>query len=158
VTGEAFIYENPRALPRAMFIDRVVIGDFEAMTKTGEWPEGFNPEREFVIDVNDTDGFEYFIRKEGVAAKAAVMIRVYENTRIDIEVEADGDGFVLLNDAWHPWWRASIDGTEVPILRANVMFRAVPVTAGKHIIQFEFRPIEGALAELAAKLNEDEAD
>lgn len=158
VTDEAFIYENPRALPRAMFVDRAVIGDFEALTKTGEWPEGFNPEREFVIDVNDTDGLEHFIRKEGVPAKAAVMIRAYENTRVDIEVEADGDGFVLLNDAWHPWWRASIDGIEVPILRANVMFRAVPVTAGKHTIEFEFRPIEGALAELAAKLNEDEAE
>ncbi|MBS7804654.1 hypothetical protein KIH24_08715 [Rhizobiales bacterium TNE-4] len=157
VTDEAFIYENPRALPRAMFVDRAVIGDFEAMTKTGEWPEGFNPEREFVIDVNDTDGIEEFIRKEGVPAKAAVMIRAYENTRVEIEVEADGDGFVLLNDAWHPWWRASIDGVEVPILRANVMFRAVPVTAGKHTIHFEFRPIEGAIAELAAKLD-DNAD
>ena len=157
VTDEAFIYENPRALPRAMFVDRAVIGDFEAMTKTGEWPEGFNPEREFVIDVNDTDGIEDFIRKEGVPAKAAVMIRAYENTRVEIEVEADGDGFVLLNDAWHPWWRASIDGVEVPILRANVMFRAVPVTAGKHTIHFEFRPIEGAIAELAAKLD-DNAD
>ena len=156
VTDEAFIYENPRALPRVMFVDRAVIGDFEAMTKTGEWPEGFNPEQEFVIDVNDTDGFEDFIRKEGVPAKAAVIINAYENTHVEIEVEADGDGFVLLNDAWHPWWRASIDGKDVPILRANVMFRAVPVTAGKHHISFEFRPIEGALAEIAARI-EDKA-
>lgn len=158
VTDEAFIYENPRALPRAMFVDRAVIGDFETMTKTGEWPEGFNPEHELVIDVNDTDGVEDFIRKEGVHAQAAVMIRTYENTRVEIDVEADGDGFVLLNDAWHPWWRASIDGKDVPILRANVMFRAVPVTAGKHTIHFEFRPIEGALAEIAAKLEEKQAE
>ena len=158
VTDEAFIFENPRALPRAMFVDRAVIGDFEAMTQTGEWPEGFNPEREIVLDVYDVDGFEDFTRKQGAAAKAHVTIERYENTRIEIQVTADGDGFLLLNDAWHPWWRASIDDEDLTILRANVMFRAVPVKAGTHRVIFEFRPLEGALAELAAKLDEDAAE
>ena len=158
VTDEAFIYENPRALPRAMFVDRAVIGDFEAMTQTGEWPEGFNPEREIVLDVYDIEQFEDFTRKQGAPAQASVIITNYENTRVEIDVVAEGDGFVLLNDAYHPWWRAMIDGQEVPILRANAMFRAVPITKGQHHLVFEFRPLEGAFAELAAKLEDDEAE
>jgi hypothetical protein len=56
---------------------------------------------------------------------------------------------VVLNDPWQPWWFASIDGQPAEILRANVLFRAVAVPPGRHIVRFEFRPLAGAWKELA---------
>ena len=53
----------------------------------------------------------------------------------------------MLNDVWHPWWRADVDGTEAPLLRANVLFRAVAVPAGRHIVTYRFTPVRGALTE-----------
>ena len=37
---------------------------------------------------------------------------------------------LVLNDVWHPWWRATIDGIATEIFRANVIFRAVQVPPG----------------------------
>ena len=56
-------------------------------------------------------------------------------------------GFVVLNDVWHPWWRVSVDGRPARLLRANVLFRAVAVPKGRHLVRFTFRPVAGALAE-----------
>jgi len=47
---------------------------------------------------------------------------------------------VVLNDVWHSWWVAEVDGHPTPILRANVMFRAVSAPAGRHEIRFRFDP------------------
>jgi hypothetical protein len=55
---------------------------------------------------------------------------------------------VLLNSAWHPWWRATVDAKPTEVLKANVLFRAVQVSAGKHRVRFEFEPIVGAIAEI----------
>ncbi len=87
------------------------------------------------------------------SAKARVAMPVYSNTEVRIEVESDRAGFVVLNDVWHPWWSATVDGAEAEILKANVVFRAVQVPAGKHTVVFSFRPLDGALAELREKLN-----
>jgi len=59
---------------------------------------------------------------------------------------------VVLNDVWHPWWFAEVDGTPVPLLRANGIFRAVAVPAGEHEVRFVFRPMAGTLNELAGRL------
>ena len=67
-------------------------------------------------------------------------------------------GYLVLNDVWHRWWSASIDDEEAEILKANVLFRAVQVPAGKHTIVYEFKPIEGALAELREKLIGEDID
>ena len=72
----------------------------------------------------------------------------YHNTDIEIEADAPGGGFVVLNDVWHPWWRASVDGKPAEILKANVLFRAVVVPPGKHVVRFTFHPFAGAVAEL----------
>ena len=81
----------------------------------------------------------------------AIIVR-YENTRVDVAVNAPRAGFLVLSDVWHPWWRASVDGSASLIRRANVMFRAVRVPAGRHSIRFEFHPLSGALSDLSRKL------
>jgi len=55
---------------------------------------------------------------------------------------------VVLNDPYHPWWVAEVDGREVPVLRANVLFRAVRVGPGAHRVRFVFRPFGGAWSDL----------
>ena len=59
---------------------------------------------------------------------------------------------LVLNDVWHPWWRATIDGVETEILRANVIFRAVRCRRASHTVRFTFEPLRGAWRELRAKL------
>ena len=73
-----------------------------------------------------------------------MAIRSYRNTAVVIDVTTDGAGYLVLNDPYHPWWVAEIDGHETPILQANVLFRAVEVPTGSHRIRFVFRPVLGA--------------
>ncbi len=62
-------------------------------------------------------------------------------------MEAPQAGWLVLNDPYHPWWQAEVDGRRATLLRANGIFRAVPVSAGRHRVRFAFRPFEGAWQE-----------
>lgn len=54
----------------------------------------------------------------------------------------DGDGLLVFSEIWYdgPGWIATIDGKEVPLIRANFLLRAVQVPAGNHEIRMVFRP------------------
>ena len=78
-------------------------------------------------------------------------ITSYRNTEVVVEADSPGGGWVVLNDLWHPWWFADIDGKAAEILRANVLFRAVAVPPGRHVVRFTFRPIAGAWAEISGR-------
>jgi uncharacterized membrane protein YfhO len=63
--------------------------------------------------------------------------------------------YVVLVDRFDPNWHATVDGREVPILRANQMFRAVRSPAGVHEIHFYYRQAgleAGAMVSLATLL------
>jgi hypothetical protein len=151
-TEDAYIYENPRALPRALFVRGWKPVDFDYMLATGEWPD-FDPRREVLLDqVPETAQASTF------SGPARVSIKKYENTRVEIEIDSPDAGFVVLNDVWHPWWTATVDGEEADILKANVLFRAVQVPAGKTVVVFEFKPIAGAIAEIRERLIGEDVD
>ena len=76
----------------------------------------------------------------------------FENTVVDVDVIAPRAGFLVFNSVWHPWWRATVDGKDARIMKANVLFRAVQVPQGFHRVHFEFDAITGALAEATARL------
>jgi hypothetical protein len=76
----------------------------------------------------------------------------YANTEVVVEVEAPAGGVLLLNDVWHPWWQASIDGADAEILKADVIFRAVVCPRGRHVVRFTFHPFAGAVAEMVRKV------
>lgn len=58
----------------------------------------------------------------------------------------------MLNDVWHHWWQAEIDGKPVELLRANVLFRAVAVPPGRSTLRFVFRPFEGLFEDIGKRL------
>lgn len=60
-------------------------------------------------------------------------------------------GYVTLLDRFDPSWHASVDGREVPIYRANQLFRTVHCEAGDHVIRFYYRQ-RGLLAGLLVSL------
>ena len=149
-TPDAYIYENPRALPRALFVADWRHTDFDAMSKLGAWPD-FDPKRTVLLE-HEPDLARPTAQELQRALASTVRIRSYQNTVVELEVDATTPGFVLLNDVWHPWWYATVDGKPAGIQRANVLFRAVQVPKGKHTLRFEFRPIAGAIAELGSGL------
>ena len=73
----------------------------------------------------------------------AARIQSYENTQVRVSVDAPDGGWLVLNDVWHPWWRVEVDGVAAPLLRANVIFRAVALPPGARQVRFFFDPGAG---------------
>jgi hypothetical protein len=67
-------------------------------------------------------------------------IASYAAERVVVRADAAEPRVLVLTDSFFPGWRATVDGVEVPILRANYLFRAVVVPAGTHEVVFEYRP------------------
>jgi hypothetical protein len=146
-TKDAYVYENPRALPRVMVVPDYQIADFDDLLRNG-WPD-IDPRRTVLLE--QPPPVPGCVADSRTVAGSARIER-YANTEIDIEADAPDGGFVVLNDVWHPWWRAEVDGRATDILKANVLFRAVPVGPGIHRVHFAFEPLQGAWEELKERL------
>ncbi|MGO9685082.1 MAG: YfhO family protein, partial [Beijerinckiaceae bacterium] len=85
---------------------------------------------------------------EGPPANASVSLVKYDDNAVELNVETDTAGVVVLHDLFYPGWRVRVDGQERPVLRANILFRGVEVPAGHHKVRFSFEPL--SLANLAA--------
>ena len=140
-TSDGYIYENVGRLPARAVRDRAR----EAPTSTrlladGAWPQG---------DLRSTVLLEQ-PPAAGTSPRRPGRARIvsYRNTEVVLEADSPDGGWVVLNDLWHPWWFAEVDGQPADMLRANVLFRAVAVPPGRHPVRFRFRPIAGAWTQL----------
>jgi hypothetical protein len=122
------------------------LADFDELMRSG-WP-AVDPRRTVLLQKAPAG----FSRNAAVGMGGSARLRRYANTEVMVEVTAPGGGILLLNDVWHPWWHASIDGAEAEILKANAIFRAVVVPRGQHVVRFTFEPFAGAFAEVLGKV------
>ena len=125
------VWENTSPLPRAM-----VVGQATTLTAGEDSTTALarcNFRKEVLLQKD--------VLPEGPRAEPrASTIQRYTPNEVVIQVDATAPGYLVLSDAWSPGWTASVDGASVGILRANTAFRAVPVPAGKHNVQFRFWP------------------
>jgi hypothetical protein len=56
----------------------------------------------------------------------------YASERVELDVNALADSYLVLNDAAHPGWEATVDGKSAPLLLANDVARAVAISKGSH--------------------------
>ena len=132
-----------RALPRVLVPGVARAADFDALLANGPMPD---------LDYRATVLLDHPTADESRARPpGSARIAAYRNDDILIEANSPEGGFVVLNDVWQSWWRASVDGAPAPILRANVIFRAVAIPPGAHVVRFAFRPFEGLWEEIRAR-------
>jgi hypothetical protein len=150
-TKDAFVYENPRALPRVLLVTDARKADFDAILRTGEWPQGFDPRGTVLLDRDPPP------LPTGPLGPDSVAIRDYGTTTVTLAAETARGGYLVLNDVWHHWWQVEIDGQPAELLRANVLFRAVVVPPGKSTVRFVFRPLQGLWHDIATHLRKPPA-
>ncbi|NMB89683.1 MAG: YfhO family protein, partial [Chloroflexi bacterium] len=60
---------------------------------------------------------------------------------LQIEVETDLPGFVLIANTYYPGWTAWIDGQQTQLVRGDYLFMAVYVPEGIHTVSLMYRPL-----------------
>jgi hypothetical protein len=128
------VYENREAFPRAF-----VVSQAKPL-----------PERARVLDTLKMADLRQVVFLEDYQPEPAETqssgefrpgtIVAHEPNHVTVDVDCAAPGYLVLTDPWYPGWSCSVDGRSAPIYRADYVFRAVAVPAGKHQVCFGFEP------------------
>ena len=129
------IIPNEAANGPAWFVKEIALvkSPTEELKKTGE----INTRKTAVIDESKFK-VSSFSQDDGTAS-----INLAGNTpsKLTYESQSSSNSVAVFSEIYYPkGWHATIDGAEVPILRADYVLRALEVPAGKHVIEFKFEP------------------
>ena len=90
-----------------------------------------------VRDNNHTEGQVLLPCRED---DGEVEVVSYTPNRIVISVNTPCDAYLSSSEIFYPGWHAKIDGKDAVIYESNIAFRTLFVTAGKHVVIYEYKP------------------
>ncbi|GEO16250.1 hypothetical protein [Microvirga aerophila] len=161
-TGQMWIYRLNTESPRAYLAHQVTPVDSEAVLDQEELPD-FNRRTEALVDDSSMRLLKgrYASSQMGNSpdtAKGKASIVSYGRNSVVIDVDSTEMGVLVLHDIFYPGWEVSVDGERKPVLRTNLLFRGVEVPAGRHRVEFRFRPlsVENLLAAASDIVNSEE--
>ena len=146
--GGVFLYALPRAVGRVFFARSALEVDDAAAFRALARPE-FDPEA--VALLAPPAGPLPPAREGRSFSVARVVADAPELLKVD--AEASDAGFLVLTRAYARGWEARLDGTEVPLHRADLALSAVLLPAGAHRLELVYRPLAfriGAAISLAS--------
>jgi hypothetical protein len=134
-SGDLKVYRNRNVLPRAFIVHRsrvVTEPDVALQSAAGDL-------RRVVVLESAPPEIES-LPATGEPVDERVQVVSYEPEHIVVTARLTRPGHLLLTDAYYPGWTAQVDGIDTEILPADVLFRAVPLSAGEHTIEFRYQP------------------
>jgi len=135
------LYENQYYLPRAFLAEQ-----FEVLKRDQEFARAFHeltfdPRSTILLEGVPTRFLELKKKSAMPNLESTVKMLTYENNRIVLEVKTPEAAFLFMSETHYPGWKAQVDGREEEILRANYVFRAIPVGPGSHRIEVVYEPL-----------------
>jgi hypothetical protein len=73
-------------------------------------------------------------------AQAEIQILRQNSQYLDVQVQTFQPGYLVVAEVWYPGWQATLDDKAIELVRADYLFRAVAVPAGKHQVTMSYRP------------------
>jgi hypothetical protein len=129
-SGDTYVYENPRALPRVYCVDAFrVLSKKDALAALRA--NDFDPSREVILNEEPS------IRPESSAGSSA-RITEYRLNAISIAAHVEKPCILVVSEIAYPDWHAEVDGADTRILTADYCLRAVPLAPGDHEIRMRF--------------------
>jgi hypothetical protein len=139
--GTSKLYENHHSLPRAFLVKQ-----FQVLNSDQEFAKAFHeltfdPRTTILLEEAPTRFLELIKEPAVPNLDSAVRVLSYENNRIVLEVDTPEAAFLFMIEAYYPGWQAYVDGKREEILRANYVFRAIPLGPGSHRVEVVFEPL-----------------
>jgi hypothetical protein len=125
------VYAYP-GLPRARLVGEAVVVSEERTMATILDPEAYDPA--FQVVLNEEPPIE--LGGPGVQGSVAWLERTPNLLALDVTSSAPA--LLVLSENWFPAWRATVDGTSAPVMRADHSLRAVPVPEGTHRVELRY--------------------
>ncbi len=140
---------NTTAFPRAYFVPEPIVVDEgrdeslvarerDALRRLAE----IDPRAQVLLHGREADDALAELRRSTDAFEPFRPVALTDRrpNELTLDVRLDHPGILVLNEPFFPGWHAHVDGRDTPVLRANVLFRALALEPGAHHVQLEFSP------------------
>lgn len=132
------VYTSRDPLPRAFVVHNSTVREGQAALEALKLPQ-FDPAEMVVLAPSATARAIHRPALLGSGPSDARLLS-YRPEGVELEVELQHEGYLVLLDSFYPGWTAQVDGRGVPIERANHHFRAVYLEPGRHSVVFSYSP------------------
>jgi hypothetical protein len=126
--------EGAEGLPRAFVVPEAVVVRADEAVRAALSP-AIDPRRTVVLE----EGEPLSPDPAWDPSRASAHLVARSPGRVVLSARLPGPGVLVLLDAWESGWRATADGADVPVLRADAAFRGVRLPAGEHRVEFRYR-------------------
>lgn len=133
------VFENLNALPRTWLVPEVLVLEAEQARTAGQsstLPDGreFDPKRMGLVEK------PLPLEIAGADPNATARVLTLGDNTMEVRTDSATPAFLITSDVYYPGWRATIDGQQTELFRANYAFRGVSVPAGQHVVKFTYQP------------------
>lgn len=128
---------NPDACGNAWFVDKVqMVNDADEELKS---LDKFDPKEVAFVDKIFSKDLEGFSGGKDPGSK--ITLTSYAPNDLVYEYSAAKNQVAVFSEIYYqPGWSATVDGRELPIMRANYVLRALQLPAGNHKVEMKFEP------------------
>lgn len=134
-SGDVKIYERVGAPGRAWLVHGIEAVNDDEATLRRLAGQSFDPRSSVLVT-----GAVPSRSPAPASSDEQVTVEAYDPEQIVLRARVAAPGALVLADTFYPGWQATVDGESVPILRANLMFRAVLLGPGVHRVVFSYVP------------------
>jgi hypothetical protein len=135
------LYKNQNPILRGWLVKDFKVMDPDTMLLRMT-SKDFHPDREILLEEEPrfNPPSTPLEKEEEWTEKGAEFISE-SNNRLKLLVKTQEDALLVLNDTYFPGWKVFVNDKKTKIYRADYAFRAIPLNAGIHRVEFVYDPM-----------------